>query len=1008
MKVLENLTANKPAERKKDGSFEESFHKRNREENLVFQSIIGDLTSLSPLNEKTVLQVIEARFQTGKFYSWAGVPLIAVNPFQNVADLYDSATVGKYKRIGPSEIKECPPHIFAIGQKVYCDLRRDMETKNQSVIVSGESGAGKTWTTRKLMHFITDLTNSRKDEIAKVNRIEQKILDSNPILEAFGNAKTVRNENSSRFGKYIQLQFDRNQKIVGATINTYLLEKTRVVHQAKGERKFHIFDQMTSAECHLQDSSLRNDESASAALEATKQALENVGIDHQLQCEIFKILSGILKLCDVHFVDGNTTTTSEICYVQDDQVSEVCDLLGTEAQSLEQCLCSRRITTGSTGEHFMKPCSTSECVERRDCIAKLVYSRLFDWIVNFINISIRAPPDSKHSFIGLLDIYGFENFHLNSLEQLCINYANEKLQQHFVYHFMKRQQEEYQKEGIDWTFQEFVDNRPCLDLIEGRTSVFSLMNEECRLKRELDTNSFSTRLKTTLAQNTHFTCPRFKSENHEFSIHHFAESVSYQVEGLVKKNKDFVPPEVIELLQSSTNSLIQELFQARDLIPDRAGEQENGQFPFKESSKHRQSTITVVHKFKDSLNRLMSTLRSTNVHYIRCIKPNSNCQLGVFDRNQVMAQLNACGLVETIRISAAGYPIRLSHHEFLKRYNIALKHMDPVMNSHVTFPQAKSPRTEESASPRVPALERLKRRSRRRHRSSYDHTRHICRSILEIVKVDSDEVKENVLESGSHGVKIGRTRVFLREETMERLEQVRNRCLTKSVLIIQKCWRRHKRRLEQRRVTAAVLIQSAWKGWRAKINFRRIQESTKVIQRYARRYFEAKRLKKECRSVLNSKGDMSTKEALALKESICVSPLSPSFSLLETTSRHFGLTSSLASCPMLSWFDEFTPQNRRLSPCKSQMMMSSSRSHVSPLGLLMGFGRGNLHTRIQTRKHCVTQSVNKSSTIISRRDIEKVPVAFHCKGTPLAYANTRPHPGNTTNTGLASISEMDC
>ncbi|XP_027042559.1 unconventional myosin-XIX-like [Pocillopora damicornis] len=875
MKVLENLTANKPAERKKDGSFEESFHKRNKEENLAFQSIIDDLTSLSPLNEKTVLQVIEARFQTGKFYSWAGVPLIAVNPFQNVADLYDSATVEKYKRIGPSEIKECPPHIFAIGQKVYCDLRRDMETKNQSVIVSGESGAGKTWTTRKLMHFITDLTNSRKDEIAKVNRIEQRILDSNPILEAFGNAKTVRNENSSRFGKYIQLQFDRNQKIVGATINTYLLEKTRVVHQAKGERKFHIFDQMTSAECHLQDSSLRNDESASAALEATKQALENVGIDHQLQCEIFKILSGILKLCDVHFADGNTTTTSEICYVQDNKVSEVCDLLGTEAQSLEQCLCSRRITTGSTGEQFMKPCSTSECVERRDCIAKLVYSRLFDWIVNFINISIRAPPDSKHSFIGLLDIYGFENFHLNSLEQLCINYANEKLQQHFVYHFMKRQQEEYQKEGIDWTFQEFVDNRPCLDLIEGRTSVFSLMNEECRLKRELDTNSFSTRLKTALAQNTHFTCPRFKSENHEFSIHHFAESVSYQVEGLVKKNKDFVPPEVIELLQSSTNSLIQELFQARDLIPDRAGEQENGQFPFKESSKHRQSTITVVHKFKDSLNRLMSTLRSTNVHYIRCIKPNSNCQPGVFDRNQ-------------------------------------------------------------------------------------------------------------------------------------RLEQVRNRCLTKSVLIIQKCWRRHKRRLERRRVTAAVLIQSAWKGWRAKINFRRIQESTKVIQRYARRYFEAKRLKKECRSVLNSTGDMSTKEALALKERISVSPLSPSFSLLETTSRHFGLTSSLASRAMLSWFDEFTPQNHRLSPCKSQMIMNSSRSHVSPLGLLMGFGRENLHTRIQTSKHCATQSVNKSSTIISRRDIEKVPVAFHCKGTPLAYANTRPHPGNTTNTGLASISEMDC
>ncbi|XP_022793061.1 unconventional myosin-XIX-like isoform X2 [Stylophora pistillata] len=1014
MKVLDNVTANKPSVRRKDGSFEEPFKKKHLEENLAVQSTTGDLTSLSPLNEETVLQEIEARFQEGTYYSWAGVPLIAVNPFQNVAGLYASETVENYKRIESSKIKECPPHIFAVGQKAYCDLKRDMEVKNQSIIVSGESGAGKTWTTRKLMHFITDLSNSRKEEIAKVNRIEQRILDSNPILEAFGNAETVRNENSSRFGKYIQLQFDRNQKIVGATINTYLLEKTRVVYQAKGERKFHIFEQMTSAECDLQDSPSRNDESTSTALKATKQALKNIGIDHQLQCEIFKILSGILKLCqDVHFEDQSKT--SEICNVHYDQVSEVCDLLGTEVQSLKQCLSARRITTGSTGEQFMKPCSASECMERRDCVAKLVYSRLFDWIVNFINGSIRALPDSKHSFIGLLDIYGFENFQLNSLEQLCINYANEKLQQHFVYHFMKKQQEEYQKEGVDWTFQEFVDNRPCLNLIEGRTSVFSLMNEECRLKRELDTNSFSTRLTTTLAQNSHFTCPRFKSENHLFRIHHFAESVSYQVEGLVKKNKDFVPPEVIELLQSSSNSLVQELFQARDVISDKADKQEDGRVPFKESSKHRQSTITVVHKFKVSLDSLMSTLRSTNVHYIRCIKPNPICQPGVFDRNQVLAQLNACGLVETIRISAAGYPIRLSHHEFLKRYNIAFKHMEPVKTFHVT-----SPRKAESASPRVPAVERLKRRSRRRHRNSYDHTRHICRSILEIVQVDIDEGKENIRASDSRGVKVGRTKVFLQEEMMERLEQVRNRCLTKSVLIIQKCWRRHKRRLEQRRMTAAVFIQSAWRGWRAKMNFRRIQEAIRVIQRRVRRHFEVKHLKQEGRSILNSNSDISTqdfdprsflKAGSALKaESICASPSSPSFSLLETPSRLSGFASSLASCGMSSWFDEFTPQNNWLSPSKSQMTINSSRGHLSPLGLLMGFGWGNSQTRVQfaaVGKRFAIQLVNKSSTIISRRDIEKVPVAFRCKGTPLAYANTRPHPGTTTNAGLASIGEMD-
>jgi len=759
MKVLENSSANKPEVERRDASLDHFPPKPQKEGKFINLQDADDLTSLNLLNE--VLQVIEARFQTGKVYSWAGVPLIAVNPFQDVAELYDSKMVNRYKSGSAVEIKEHPPHIFAVGQKAFCDLKRDLETRNQSIIVSGESGAGKTWTTRSLMHFITDLTETRTEEAANVNRIEQRILDSNPILEAFGNAQTVRNRNSSRFGKYIQLQFDRSHKIVGASINTYLLEKTRVVHQEEGEKIFHIFDQIASA-ASCQGSTSRKEESFSAALEVTRQALRNVGIDDQLQCEIFKVLNGILKFCDAQFSDPNPST-NETCTIQD--VQEACELLGTEAESLKQCLTLRRITTGSTGEQFMKPCSKSECVERRDCMAKLIYSRLFDWIVDFINASIRAPSDSKYSFIGILDIYGFENFHFNSLEQLCINYANEKLQQHFVYYFMKRQQEEYQKEGIDWSFQDFVDNRSCLDLIEGRTSVFSLMNEECCLKRELDTKSFSTRLETSLLQNSHFTCPRFKRENHVFSIHHFAESVSYQVEGLVKKNKDFVPPEVVELLQRSKNTLIQELFQLkRNHIPDSDGTRADGKLNAKDRSKQRQTTVTVVHKFKVSLDSLMSTLRSTNVHYIRCIKPNSSCQPGLFDRKQVMAQLNACGVVETIRISAAGYPIRLSHHEFLQRYSLALKHLNSVTRSHVTQSQAHSPKKTE-ASPRVPAVERLKRRSRRRHRSSYDHKRHICRSILEVVQVDSDDVKENVHTNDS-GVKIGRTKVFLREEAV--------------------------------------------------------------------------------------------------------------------------------------------------------------------------------------------------------------------------------------------------
>jgi len=287
MGVLENSSVTSKTHNKKGISFEEFYHKKHAKEERLDLQNTDDLTSLSPLNEETVLKVIEDRFQAGTFYSWAGVPLIAINPFQNVDELYDEKMVQKYKRGSQLEIKEYPPHIFAVGQKAFCDLKRNLDTRNQSIIVSGESGAGKTWTTRRLMRFITDVADTRTEEATNLNRIEQRILDSNPILEAFGNASTVRNENSSRFGKYIQLQFDRSQKIVGATINTYLLEKTRVVHQAQGERRFHIFDQITSEE--HQEATLKNEESSFVALYKTRQALKNIGIDKQLQCEIFKV-----------------------------------------------------------------------------------------------------------------------------------------------------------------------------------------------------------------------------------------------------------------------------------------------------------------------------------------------------------------------------------------------------------------------------------------------------------------------------------------------------------------------------------------------------------------------------------------------------------------------------------------------------------------------------------------------------------------------------------------------
>ncbi|XP_074635591.1 unconventional myosin-XIX-like isoform X1 [Acropora palmata] len=1011
MGVLENSTiAQTTRKRRVSVSSDDFSRNKHKRENILDVRATDNLTSISPLNEDSVLNVIEARFQRKTFYSWAGVPLVGVNPFEYVTELYDEAMLEKYRTITPDEIKEYPPHIFAVGRRAFCDLERNLDTRNQSIVISGESGAGKTWTTRHLMRFFTKMADTRTEENNAVNKIEKRILDSNPILEAFGNAQTVRNKNSSRFGKFIQLQYDRCQRIVGATINTYLLEKTRVAHQAQGERNFHIFEQIAKHEGHT--GTLNHDESSFGELEKTKQALEHVGIGNQLQSEIFKVLRGILELCEVQFLEENDT-----CSINDVDFrgSSACKLLEIDAESLKQCLCSRRITTGLTGEQFMKPCLESECEERRDCMAKLIYSRLFDWIVTFINASIKAPPDSKYSFIGLLDIYGFENFDSNSLEQLCINYANEKLQQHFVYHFMKAQQEEYQKEGVEWSFQDFVDNRPCLDLIEGRISIFSLMNEECRLKREQDANSFISRLETSLANSNHFTCPKFRHKTHQFAINHFAETVSYQADELLKKNKDFIPPEVIELLQTSRNVLIQELFQFKDSEDQMENQRLDGDSNERNYRRRRQTTVTVVHKFKVSLDSLMSTLRSTNVHYIRCIKPNTRCQPGVFDRKQVVSQLNACGVLETIRISAAGYPIRISHREFLKRYSLTLKHLDPGTRSHMPPPLALSPKKDNGHLKGTP-VERLKRRSRRRHRSSYDHSRQICRSIVEVVGLDeAGGCKENKQERNCERVKIGRTKVFLQESAMARLEEARNECLVKSLLIIQSCWRRYKRKLTKKRKAAAVTIQSVWRDWMAKRNFQRRLKAAQVIQHYIRRYLALKRSRERC--VAKLVGGISENQVNAGK-------LSPAFTKnnctdLKSVERlQFLSADGGKGCQTPSWFDQLDDtKNGKFTPTCSVFLgskrftLSSVRGHqrINPLAALMSncnAAKINSQGSSANKQNLGIQTVNRSSAILSRRDIAKTPVAFHCKGTPLPHANTRPHQGTTTSLGLAGISEM--
>uniref|UniRef100_A0A8C1HM86 Myosin XIX n=1 Tax=Cyprinus carpio carpio TaxID=630221 RepID=A0A8C1HM86_CYPCA len=596
-----------------------------------------DLTKVNPVTPSTVLKCLQARYSAKVFYTHAGCTLVALNPFQPIPHLYSLDVMREYHTAPqPQEFK---PHIFIVAEEAYRNVQGQVEPINQSLVVSGESGAGKTWTSRCLMKYYATVATSSQKCQDTVEKIERRVLDSNPVMEAFGNACTLRNSNSSRFGKYIQLQLNGSQLLVGASVQTYLLEKTRVAFQAPTERNFHIFYQMMKGATEKQrlewmlpseqdfawlphaEKTLEED-----CLRETVEAMINLGIDERKRTQI---LAGLLQLGNVYF--SPASEEAQPCFLQ-----KAADLLQVPLDELQSCLTVRTLLAGK--QSVLKPCSQSECGVRRDCLAKVIYAQLFDWLVTFINNSMCADSSMWCNFIGLLDVYGFECFLLNNLEQLCINYANEKLQQHFVAHYLKAQQEEYVTEGLQWSFIRYQDNQGCLDLIEGSpSSIFSLLNEECRLNRVSDAKQFRVRLQKELSDNTSISWDKLSKEPH-FTVAHYAGNVSYQIEGMMEKNKDPVPPEIISVLQKSQDSLLHSLFAD--------GDRES------EGSRGHSKVVTVVSKFKNSLESLMKILHSTTPHYTRCIKPNPDCRPLTFKKEEVIAQLEACGIVETINISA--------------------------------------------------------------------------------------------------------------------------------------------------------------------------------------------------------------------------------------------------------------------------------------------------------------------------------------------------------------------
>ncbi|KAF2841566.1 putative myosin MYO2 [Patellaria atrata CBS 101060] len=646
-----------------------------------------DLTNLSHLNEPAVLQAIKLRYAQKEIYTYSGIVLIATNPFARVDSLYVPGMVQVYA--GKQRASQAP-HLFAIAEEAFADMLRD--NRNQTIVVSGESGAGKTVSAKYIMRYFatrespdapSKRTRNRSDAMSET---EEQILATNPIMEAFGNAKTTRNDNSSRFGKYIEIMFDRNTDIIGAKIRTYLLERSRLVFQPLKERNYHIFYQLAAGASDAEREELSllpveqfdylNQGSSpkidgvddKAEFIATKDALSKIGVDSGAQSQIFRILAALLHLGNVQI---KATRTESTLAPDDKFLVTACKLLGINATNFARWTVKKQLIT--RGEKITSNLTQQQAVVVRDSVAKFVYSSLFDWLVENINHGLATEEvlSHAHSFIGVLDIYGFEHFAKNSFEQFCINYANEKLQQEFNQHVFKLEQEEYLREEIDWTFIDFSDNQPCIDLIEGKLGVLSLLDEESRLPMGSD-EQFVTKLHHNFGSDKQkfYKKPRFGKSS--FTVCHYAVDVTYESDGFIEKNRDTVPDEHMEVLKASTNPFLGEVLEAASAVREKESASVAKPGAMAASGRrigtaaNRKPTLGGI--FKSSLIELMNTINSTDVHYIRCIKPNEAKAAWKFEGPMVLSQLRACGVLETVRISCAGYPTRWTYEEFALRY----------------------------------------------------------------------------------------------------------------------------------------------------------------------------------------------------------------------------------------------------------------------------------------------------------------------------------------------------